>query len=112
MQMDGVLDFPYFLELLFLGEWLLLEIGYRAGYRFSSSARNQGVMQLIVIRPIGAVIFVLFGVMLAFMTWSASGHMDHRRELAAQEIVAIRTAYLRMDLLPAERQSAARALFR
>jgi hypothetical protein len=59
----------------------------------------------------GAV-FALLGLLLAFTFSGAVSRFDHRRALTLDETNAIGTAYLRLDLLPAETQPALRALFR
>lgn len=56
--------------------------------------------------------FALFGLLVAFTFGGASSCYDARRMLIADEANAIATAFMRVDLLPAESQSAVRALFR
>jgi hypothetical protein len=59
----------------------------------------------------GAVL-ALLGLILAFTFAGASSRLDARRQLIVQEANAIGTAYLRVDLLPANDQPAVRQLFR
>ncbi|MGC3996659.1 MAG: hypothetical protein QM767_03650 [Anaeromyxobacter sp.] len=58
------------------------------------------------------VVFALLGLLLAFTFSSASSRYDTRRQLIVEESNAIGTAYLRIDLLPAEAQPELRELFR
>jgi hypothetical protein len=59
----------------------------------------------------GAV-FALLGLLIAFTFSGAAARFDARRELVVEEANAIGTAYLRLDLLPADAQAALRDLFR
>lgn len=93
---------------LFVAMLLCLEAGYRVGRRRhertpDSSAAGTGAME--------AAVFGLLGLMLAFSFAGAAERFNHRRHLIVEEANAIGTAYLRLDLLPPEEQSALRALF-
>lgn len=59
----------------------------------------------------GAV-FALFGLLLAFTFSGAVARYDAHRELVTEERNYIETAYLRLDLLPAQNQPQLRQLFR
>lgn len=59
----------------------------------------------------GAV-FALLGLFLAFAFSGAGGRFDDRRLRVIDEVNAIGTAWLRIDLLPSEAQPAVRELFR
>jgi hypothetical protein len=61
---------------------------------------------------IDGAIFALLGLLIAFTFSGAASRFDHRKELVIKEANAIGTAYLRLDLLPAELQPALRGLFR
>jgi hypothetical protein len=52
----------------------------------------------------GAV-FALLGLLLAFTFTGAASRFDHRRDLTVQHVNAIGTAWMRLDLLPAEERS-------
>jgi hypothetical protein len=56
--------------------------------------------------------FGLLGLLLAFSFSGALSRFDDRRQLVIEEANAIATAWLRIDLLPAHIQPAARDLFR
>lgn len=59
----------------------------------------------------GAV-FALFGLLLAFTFSGAVSRYDRHRQLVTEEVNDIGTAYLRLNLLPAEAQSRLRQIFR
>ncbi len=64
---------------------------------------------------IGAVdgaVFALLGLLIAFTFSGAASRFEARRQLITQEANAIGTAYLRVDLLPADAQPELRDLFR
>lgn len=60
---------------------------------------------------IDAAIFSLLGLLIAFTFSNAYSRYDHRRQLLIDEINAIGTAYLRVDLLPVDSQAAMRMKF-
>jgi hypothetical protein len=98
----------YTLGLAF-GMFLLMELGRRAGARLQAKDIEQAR------EGIGAVdgaVFGLLGLLLAFSFSGAASRLDTRRNLITQEANAIGTAWLRLDLLPAEAQPELRALFR
>lgn len=61
---------------------------------------------------IEGALFALLGLLLAFSFSGAALRFDSRRQLVVEEANAIGTAYLRVDLLPVERQHGLRELFR
>jgi hypothetical protein len=61
---------------------------------------------------IQAAVFALLGLLLGFTFANGISHLDQRRVLIVQESNAIGTAYLRLDLLPANQQQEMRQLFR
>ncbi len=94
---------------LLLAMLLASEIGRRVGNRHLA----QGAGDL----PKGvgaaeAAIFALLGLLLAFTFSGAASRFEDRRHLITAETNAIGTAYLRIDLLPADAQPALRDLFR
>ncbi|HUK39442.1 MAG TPA: hypothetical protein VLX11_00310 [Candidatus Acidoferrales bacterium] len=94
---------------LFLGMLLFLEIGRRTSLRRlkqDSGATGEGV------GAVDGAVFALLGLLLAFTFSGASARFDMRRELIIEETNDIGTAYLRLDLLPAEFQPALRESFR
>jgi len=94
---------------LFLGMLVFLEIGRRAGIRQmkeGSETAGEGV------GAVDGAIFGLLGLLLAFTFSGASSRFDTRRQLIVEETNDIGTAYLRLDLLPADLQPAMRESFR
>jgi hypothetical protein len=86
-----------------------LEAGRRAGVR--RLARDPEMTRL-GLGPVEGAVFSLFGLLIAFTFQGAASRFDARRALVAEEANAIGTAWLRLDLLPADRQPALRAAFR
>ena len=95
--------------LLFIGMLICLEIGRRIGLRKtedeSDAARKaRGIVD--------SAFFGLFSLLIAFSFAGATSRFEHRRDLIIEEANAIGTAYLRVDLLPADAQGPIRDLFR
>ena len=61
--------------------------------------------------PAHAAVFALLGLMLAFTFSGAATRFEARRHLITEETNAIGTAYLRIDMLPAEARPEIQALF-
>jgi hypothetical protein len=94
---------------LFAGILVLQEVGWRIGVR-RAAADAEGARA-----GLGAVegaVFGLMGLMIAFTFSGAAGRFETRRQLIVEEANAIGTAYLRLDLLPAEAQPKLREQFR
>ncbi len=94
---------------LFLGMLILLEIGWRIGIR--RWAKDPEGARAGVGTVEGAV-FALLGLLIAFTFSGAASRFDARRQLIIEETNDIGTAYLRLDLLPAEAQAGLREKFR
>jgi hypothetical protein len=94
---------------LFAGMMAFLEVGRRFGA--ARLARDpEGVGQ--GAGPVDAAVFGLLGLLLAFTFSGAASRFEARRHLIKDEANAIGTAYLRVDLLPADTQPELRQLFR
>lgn len=106
--MDTVVASLLALSLL-LGMLLLLEIGRRVGARRLAQDAEGARAGTSTVE--GAV-FALLGLLIAFTFSGATSRFDERRQLVVEEANAIGTAYLRLDLLPADTQPALRDLFR
>ena len=94
---------------LLAGMLVLQEAGRRLGARRlamdpEGSRAGLGAVE-------GAV-FALMGLLIAFSFSGAASRFDGRRHLIVEEANAIGTAYLRLDLLPADAQPKMRDLFR
>ncbi len=95
--------------LLFVGMLLAAEAGRRLGVVRLARDRDDfssgsGLVE--------AAVFGLLGLLLAFTFSGAASRFEDRRHLIAEEANAIGTAFLRIDLLPAEAQPEMRQLFR
>jgi hypothetical protein len=94
--------------ILFAGMLAFLEAGRRIG--LAKLARDpDGVKGA---GPVEAAVFGLLGLLLAFTFSGAASRFETRRHLIAEETNAIGTAYLRVDLVPADAQPQLRDLFR
>lgn len=94
---------------LFILMLVFFEFGRRIGKR-RLSRDPEGLA-----KGIGAAegaVFGLLGLILAFTFSGAATRFEERRHLITQEANAIGTAYLRIDLLPADAQPEIRAMFR
>ena len=94
---------------LLFGMLALMEIGRRIGIRRmvqDAEGARAGV------GAVEGAIFGLMGLLIAFTFSGAASRFDSRRQLVVEETNAIGTAYLRIDLLPANAQPALRDSFR
>jgi hypothetical protein len=98
-----------FAGVLLVGMLVLLELGRRLGAR--RLARDPEGARTGVSAVEGAL-FGLLGLMIAFTFSGAASRFDARRKLINEEVNAIGTAWLRLDLAPAEAQPELRELFR
>jgi hypothetical protein len=87
---------------------LAIEIGRRIGLRRRRGPEQAGMASW---STLDASIFGLMGLFIAFIFYGAGSRFEVRRSLVAEEANAIGTAYLRVDLLPAETQPQIRADF-
>lgn len=94
---------------LFLGMLTFLEVGRRWGLR---QLGKRGTDARVGVGVVDSIVYGLLGLLIGFSFSGAAARFDHRRELVAQEVNAIGTAWQRIDLLPAEPQAAIRAGFR
>lgn len=93
---------------LFFGMLLLFEVGRRFG--IARRAHDpEGVDK--GSGSVEAAIFGLLGLLLAFTFSGAASRFEDRRHLISEEANAIGTAYLRIDMLPADTQPEIRQLF-
>ena len=94
---------------LFVGMLLCLELGRRFGLRRleeDSTADIEGI------GAVDGAVFAVLGLLIAFTFSGASARFDARRLLIVEETNNIGTAYLRIDVLPAEAQPALRESFK
>jgi hypothetical protein len=100
---------PLLCAALFVGTVVLLETGRRIGAA-RLAADPEGARA-----GVGAVegsVFGLLGLLIAFTFSGAASRFDARRQLIVEETNHIGTAWLRLDLVPADGQSEMRELFR
>jgi hypothetical protein len=94
---------------LFAGLIVALRLGRALGARAQASREDMGTAGL---RAIEAAVFALLGLLIAFTFQGAATRFDARRTLIVEEANALGTAWLRLDLLPAESQAELRPLLR
>ena len=94
---------------LFVGVLAFLEMGRRIGRRRIAAEGAEGGAGF---GSVEGAIFGLMGLLIAFTFSGAAARFDDRRHLVTQEANAIGTAWLRIDLVPAEAQVKLRDLFR
>jgi hypothetical protein len=94
---------------LFLGMLLALAVGRYLGRRNISDEMESARIRLTAVE---AAIFGLMGLLIAFTFSGAASRYELRRQLTVDEANVIGTAYLRLDLLPAQTQPALREKFR
>jgi hypothetical protein len=88
---------------------LLVEAGRRLGKRH---AARVGAESRAGLGLVDSAVYALLGLMIAFTFSEAFARFDKRRDFVVQEANAIGTAYLRVDLLPADIRPRVRDLFR
>jgi hypothetical protein len=106
--MKPVIPAFLFAVLLLLGMLILLEVGrrlaiHRRGKESQEERGNLGTIE-------GAV-FAVFGLLLAFTFSGAASRFNDKKMLIAKEVNTIETAYLRLQLVPQDRQPALQELF-
>jgi hypothetical protein len=96
-----------------LGLFVCILLSLEAGRRFGSRARLQDPgLDAAGNGAVEGAVFGLLGLLIAFTFSGAATRFEARRHLLTEEVNAIGTAYLRVDLLGAEAQPAVRELFR
>jgi len=94
---------------LFVGTMALLEVGRRIGVRRTARDAEGARAGTAAVE---GVVFGLLGLLIAFTFSGAASRFDQRRRAMTDEANNIGTAWLRLDLLPAEAQPALREKFR
>lgn len=94
---------------LFVGMLGMLELGRVVGVR---RRRSEGEQARAGITEVENAVYALLGLLIAFTFSGAASRFDDRRRLVAQEVNAIGTAWLRLDLLPSDSREELRDLFR
>ena len=91
---------------LFLAMLVCMEAGRRIGARRQEDENRSGL------GAVNSTVFALFGLLLAFSFSGAAERFQDRRALILQEANDLGTAWLRLDVLPPERQPPLRDLMR
>jgi hypothetical protein len=94
---------------LFFGMLALQEMGRRWGLKRAAEDPETGHEGL---GGVEGAVYGLLGLLIAFSFSGAASRFETRRDLIIDEANAIGTAYLRLDVLPAEAQPAMRDKFR
>lgn len=94
---------------LFLGVLLCLRIGWRVGRRRLAELGENSHAGL---GSVEGMVFAMVGLLIAFTFTGAANRFDTRRDLISQQVNAIGTAWLRLDLLDPSTAGALRELFR
>jgi hypothetical protein len=112
MQLHGLLDaLP--LWALFVATFVIAQLSFEGGFWVGRRrSRRSEHEQEIVVRGLVAGMVGLEAFMLAFTFGAAASHFDARRQALIDEANAIRTAYLRTDLLPEPQRAKIRDLLR
>jgi hypothetical protein len=98
-----------FASILFFGMLVMLEFGRRLGIRQRARLGDTHGAGLAAVE---GALFALLGLIVAFTFSGAATRFDQRRALIVEEANDIGTAYLRLDLLPADAQPGLRQKFR
>lgn len=94
---------------LLVGMLIMATFGHRMGrrrMRLDPDGARAGT------GPVEGAAFGLYGLLIAFTFAGAAGRFDQRRQLVVEEANDIGTAYLRLDLLPAEPRAKLQEAFR
>src|SRR5262245_21087002 len=107
------MNYTLFLSLVcagvFAGMLVCLEVGRGHGRRKAARDPHAAAEGL---GTVDGAVFALLGLLLAFTFSGATARFDARRQLIVEEANNIGTAYLRLDVLPAEAQPALRESFK
>lgn len=107
--MDFLVWSLVYASMLFIGMMALGEVGRRIAL-WRAARDPKGAWHGIGV--VDAAVFALLGLVIAFTFSGAVARFDARRDLIVQEVNAIGTAYLRIDVLPGQSQAALRESFR
>ena len=107
--MNTVISPTYFALAWLIGIIITMEIGKRFGSR---QLAKYPTKEMAGMDMMGASVFTLCGLLLAFTLTGSASRYDDRRMLIAEEANDIGTAYLRLSLLPDSVQPPLRALFK
>ena len=95
--------------LLFVAMLTFVEIGRRYGRRQLS---KYGEASRVGVGVVDSAVYSLLGLLIGFAFSGAAGRFDKRREMVAEQVNAISTAWQRIDLISPAKQPAIRDSFR
>ena len=95
--------------ILFFGMLIMLETGRRLGIGRRRQETEQDRTNL---GTIESALFAVFGLLMALTFTGAASRFNEKRLLIAEEVNAVQTAYLRLELLPKEQKLGLQELFR
>jgi hypothetical protein len=98
---------PLIAGILFIAMALLMDAGRRIGSRTTRGSEKPPQFG-----AIDGAVFALLGLLIAFTFSGATTRFDQRRHWIVEEANHVGTAWLRIDLLPADAQPGMRNLFR
>jgi hypothetical protein len=104
-----ILEGAVFAVILFTGVLVCMRAGWMLGRR---RIRIEGTDVAIGLGAVDSAVFALMGLLIAFTFTGAAARFDGRRDLITQEVNAIGTAWLRLDLLQDDARAEVRDLFR
>jgi hypothetical protein len=108
---DMLGDYP--ILALFVATLIIVMLSYEGGFRAGRwRSRRPEQEQEVVVRSMVGTMLGLLTFILAFTFWLAATHFDASRQALINEANAIRTAYLRADLLPEPHRTEIRNLLR
>lgn len=112
MGVHGLLD-DFSLLILLIATLAVILLSYEGGFRAGRwRSRQQEPEQEVVVRSMVGGMLGLLTFVLAFTFWIAATHFDAARQSILSQANAIRTAYLRADLLPEPHRDEIRNLLR
>ena len=94
---------------LFIGTLICLRVGWVVG---RERLRGADVDAAAGLGTVDGAVFGLMGLLLAFTFTSAAARFEHRRDLVVEEVNAIGTAWLRLELLQPEARDDLKGLMR
>jgi hypothetical protein len=104
-------DYP--MLALFVATMIVVLLSYEGGFRAGKwRSRRPEREQEVVVRSMVGTMLGLLTFILAFTVWLAATHFDAARQAFLNEANAIRTAFLRADLLPEPHRTEIRNLLR
>jgi len=103
--MEKIILASGFAAALFVGLLVCLRVGWRIGRKRLQDAGEDGQAGL---GALDGAVFGLMGLLIAFTFTGAASRFDQRRDLVTEQVNAIGTAWLRLDLIEGDSRERAR----